>query len=64
LLLYGLVDQQNQERERGKRKRLEEKKRSRDPGIKSRAFEKEAKRGGKIIKSLANVVWPWSDITA
>jgi len=64
LLLYGLVDQQDQERERGKRKRLEDQKKSRDPGTKGRALQKEAKREGKIIKSLANVIWPWSNITA
>jgi len=64
LLLYGLVDQQNQERERGKQKRLEDKKRSRNLGEKRKALEKEVKREGKIRKSRANVIWPWSHITA
>lgn len=64
LLLYELVDQQSQEKERGKRRRLEHKKRSRDPGTKFKAAEKEAERESRIRKSRVNVIWPWSDIAA
>ncbi|KXN88147.1 DNA damage-binding protein 1a [Leucoagaricus sp. SymC.cos] len=62
LLLYELVDEEGQEKQRGKRKRLEDKKKSKDPLEKAKAREREAERESKRRKPRANVVWPWSDI--
>lgn len=63
VLLYELVNNEGQERQRGKRRRLEDKKKSKDPLEKAKAREKEAERESRKRKPRASVVWPWSDIT-
>ncbi len=64
VLLYELVDKEGQEKQRGKRRRLENKKSSKDPVEIAKAREKEAEREGMRRKSRASVPWSWSDIAA
>ncbi|KAF5360619.1 hypothetical protein D9756_004828 [Leucocoprinus leucothites] len=64
LLLYELVDRESQEKQRGKRRRLEDKKKSKDPVEKAKAREKEVEREGRKRKPRASVIWPWSDFAA
>lgn len=64
VLLYELVDKEGQEKQRGKRRRLEGKKSSKDPVELVKAREKEAEREGRRRKPRVSVAWPWSDIAA
>jgi DNA damage-binding protein 1 len=64
VLLYELVNSEGQERQRGKRRRLEDKKKSKDPLEKAKAREKETERESRRRKPRASVVWPWSDVAA
>jgi DNA damage-binding protein 1 len=64
LLLYELVDQEGQEKQRGKRRRLEDKKKSKNLKEADKAREKEAEREGRKRKPKGTVVWPWSEISA
>jgi DNA damage-binding protein 1 len=64
IILYELVDRDGQEKQKGKRKRLEDRKKSSNPVEKERAREKEAEREGKKRKPRANVAWPWSNVAA
>jgi DNA damage-binding protein 1 len=64
LLLYELVDQEGQEKQRGKRRRLEDKKKSKNLKEVDKAREKEVEREGRKRKPKATVVWPWSEISA
>ena len=64
LLLFELAGREAQTKQKGKRRRLEEKKASSDPNEAAKAREKEAEREGKRRKPKATIEWPWSDIAA
>ncbi|KAF9454820.1 hypothetical protein P691DRAFT_716708 [Macrolepiota fuliginosa MF-IS2] len=64
VLLHELVNREGQEKQKGKQRRLESKKKSKDPVELAKVRDKEVEREGKRRKPRANVVWPWSDIAA
>ena len=64
LFLYELASRIWQEKQRGKKRRLETRKKSMDSSETYRAKEKEKERDGRKRKSRASVDWPWSEITA
>lgn len=63
ILLFELSSRESQEKVKGKRKRLEAKKKSTDAVEVSRAKAKELERESRKKKPNAVVEWPWSNIT-
>lgn len=64
ILLFELANKQGQERQRGKRRRLEAKKKSTDAAEVEKAQAKEMEREGRKRKPRGSVEWPWSEVTA
>ena len=64
ILLFELSSKESQEKVKGKRKRLEARKKSTDAAEVSRAKAKELDRQSRKKKPNAVVEWPWSQITA
>ena len=64
ILLFELSSRESQEKVKGKRKRLEARKKSTDAAEVSRAKAKELERESRKKKANAVVEWPWSQITA
>ncbi|KAH9480543.1 DNA damage-binding protein 1a [Psilocybe cubensis] len=64
IALYELASKESQEKERGKLKRLDSKKKSNDAVEVSKARTKEMERANRRRKATAMVDWPWSEITA
>jgi DNA damage-binding protein 1 len=62
ILLFELSSRESQEKVKGKRKRLEAKKKSTDAGEVSRAKAKELERENRKKMPNAVVEWPWSNI--
>ncbi|KIL67911.1 hypothetical protein M378DRAFT_185481 [Amanita muscaria Koide BX008] len=60
ILLFELAGQNAQEKQKGKRRRLEARKAS----DANSAREKEAEREGRRRKPKASVEWPWSEVVA
>jgi DNA damage-binding protein 1 len=63
ILLFELSSRESQEKVKGKRKRLEAKKKSTDAAEVFRAKAKELERESRKKKPNAVVEWPWSNIT-
>jgi DNA damage-binding protein 1 len=63
ILLFELSSRGSQEKVKGKRKRLEAKKKSTDAAEVFRAKAKELERESRKKKPNAVVEWPWSNIT-
>lgn len=63
ILLFELSSRESQEKVKGKRKRLEAKKKSTDAAEVSRAKVKELERESRRRTPNAVVEWPWSNIT-
>ena len=64
ILLFELASRETQEKLKGKRKRLEARKKSTDAAEVFRAKAKELERESRKKKPSAVVEWPWSHITA
>ncbi|EPQ54734.1 hypothetical protein GLOTRDRAFT_116530 [Gloeophyllum trabeum ATCC 11539] len=64
VLLYELASQDLQDKHKGKRRRLEGKKKSANREEAERAREEEKARERKRRKPRASVEWPWSEVTA
>lgn len=64
ILLFELSSRESQEKVKGKRKRLEARKKSTDAAEVSKAKAKELERESRKKKPNAVVEWPWSQITA
>lgn len=64
VLLFEMASEEKQAKQRGKYKRLEAKKKSKDPSEVKKAKEKERERGSKRRKPNASVQWPWSQVMA
>jgi DNA damage-binding protein 1 len=64
ILLFELSSRESQEKLKGKRKRLEARKKSTDAAEIARAKAKELERESRKKKPSAVVEWPWSPITA
>ena len=64
ILLFELSSSESQEKVKGKRKRLEARKKSTDAAEVSRAKAKELERESRKKKPNAVVEWPWSQISA
>lgn len=64
LLLYELASIDWQEKQKGKRRRLDSRKRSMDSSEVIKAKEKEKEREVKKRKPKATIEWPWSEVTA
>ena len=64
ILLFELASTQGQAKQRGKRRRLEAKKKSTDAAEVAKAREKEMEREGRKRKARGSVEWPWSEVTA
>lgn len=62
--LFELSSRESQEKVKGKRKRLEAKKKSTDVAEVSRAKAKELERESRKKKPNAVVEWPWSNIAS
>ncbi|KAF8630852.1 hypothetical protein AX17_005211 [Amanita inopinata Kibby_2008] len=64
VLLYELAAKEAQQRQKGKRRRLEARKSSSDVNEAAKAMEKEKEREGRKRKPKASVEWPWSEVAA
>ena len=64
ILLFELVSRHGQAKQRGKRRRLEARKKSTDAAEVEKAKEKEMEREGRKRKPKGSVEWPWSEVTA
>jgi DNA damage-binding protein 1 len=64
ILLFDVASKQKQEKQRGKLKRLEAKKKSNDATEVGKAREKEKERLNRRRKPKASIEWPWSEVTA
>jgi DNA damage-binding protein 1 len=64
ILLFELASMQGQAKQRGKRRRLDAKKKSTDAADVEKAREKETEREGRKRKPSGSVEWPWSEVTA
>jgi DNA damage-binding protein 1 len=64
ILLFELASRQGQAKQRGKRRRLEARKKSTDAAEVEKAREKEIEREGRKRKPQGTVEWPWSEVTA
>lgn len=64
ILLFELASSDGQEKQKGKRRRLDTKKNSTDATEAAKAKEKEKEREGRRRKPKASVEWPWSEISA
>jgi DNA damage-binding protein 1 len=64
ILLFELASTQGQAKQRGKRRRLEAKKKSTDAAGVEKAREKEMEREGRKRKPRGSVEWPWGEVTA
>jgi len=64
ILLFELSSKENQGKLKGKRKRLEARKKSTDAAEVAKAKAKERDRESRKKKPNAVVEWPWSQITA
>lgn len=64
ILLFELSSRESQEKQKGKRKRLEARKKGTDAAEVARAKAKELERENRKKKPNAVVEWPWSQITA
>ena len=64
VLLYELASMESQEKQRGKQKRLETKKKGKDAVEAAKARAKELERGNRRRKPKAIVDWPWNELTA
>ena len=64
ILLFELSSKEGQEKLKGKRKRLEARKKGTDAAEVARAKAKELERESRKKKPNAVVEWPWSQITA
>ncbi|KAF8895272.1 CPSF A subunit region-domain-containing protein [Infundibulicybe gibba] len=64
ILLYGLASPSGQDKQKGKRRRLETRKRSGDSEEAAKARAKEIERETKEKKPTGSVDWPWSHVTA
>ena len=64
ILLFDVASLQSQEKQMGKLKRLEAKKKSGDLGEAARARGKEQERLSRIRKPKGSVEWPWSELKA
>ena len=64
ILLFELSSRESQEKLKGKRKRLEARKKSTNAAEVARAKAKESERESRKKKPNAVVEWPWSQITA
>jgi DNA damage-binding protein 1 len=63
LLLFEMLSPNDQEKQGGKRRRLEGKKKSKDSAEVSKAKEKEKERASRKAKAKASVDWPWGEVT-
>ena len=64
ILLFELASTFGQIKQRGKRRRLEAKKKSADSAEVEKGKEKEMEREGRKRKPKGSVEWPWSEVTA
>lgn len=64
ILLYELASSEGQAKQRGKRRRLESKKRSGDAADAAKAREKEREREARIRKAQGSIDWPWGEVIA
>lgn len=64
ILLFDVASRQKQEKQRGKLKRLEARKKSSDAAEVAKAREKEKERSCRARKPRASIEWPWSEVTA
>ncbi|KAF9013379.1 CPSF A subunit region-domain-containing protein [Cyathus striatus] len=64
ILLFELAPMKAREKQRGKRRRLEEKKKSTDISEAAKAKDKERERESRKRKPSASVEWPWNEISA
>lgn len=64
ILLFELASSDGQEKQKGKRRRLDTKKNSTDAIEAAKAKEKEKEREGRRRKPKCSVEWPWSEISA
>lgn len=62
--LYELASKESQEKQRGKLKRLDSKKKSNDAADIAKARAKEMERASRKRKAMATVDWPWSEVAA
>jgi len=64
ILLFELASKESQEKQRGKQKRLDAKKKSTDPSEAAKARAKERERGERRRNAKFSIEWPWSSISA
>jgi len=64
ILLFDLASLQSQEKQMGKLKRLEARKKSTDMAEAARAREKDQERMNRIRKPKGSIEWPWSELRA
>jgi DNA damage-binding protein 1 len=64
ILLFDVASLQSQEKQMGKSKRLEAKKKSTDLAEAARARGKEQERMSRIRKPKCSVEWPWGELKA
>lgn len=64
ILLFELASKESQEKQRGKQKRLDAKKKSTDPAEVAKARAKERERGERRRNPKFSVDWPWSSVSA
>lgn len=63
LVLYELASKESQEKQRGKLKRLDSKKKSNDAADIAKARTKELERASRRRKARATIEWPWSEVS-
>jgi DNA damage-binding protein 1 len=64
ILLFEIASLQSQEKQMGKLKRLEAKKKSTDLAEAARARGKEQERMSRMRRPKGSVEWPWSELRA
>jgi DNA damage-binding protein 1 len=64
ILLFELASKESQEKQRGKQKRLDAKKKSMDPAEVAKARTKERERGERRRNANFSIDWPWSSLSA
>ncbi|KIM43302.1 hypothetical protein M413DRAFT_444121 [Hebeloma cylindrosporum] len=64
ILLFELASKESQEKQRGKQKRLDAKKKSTDPAEVAKARAKERERGERRRNPKFSLDWPWSSVSA
>lgn len=64
ILLFELASKDSQEKQKGKQKRLDAKKKSTDPAEVAKARAKERERGERRRNAKFSIDWPWSSVSA